>query len=548
MTRRKQLHLAPPPSGANRSRVAELLRNAAMTDNELETDDPRVITIDPVNPDAVIEQGYSPSEFIEDLFGRCNGEDMIAFGSRRPHPKDGEIGVLPLAPIPIDEWRTWFPEIQRHDLQQTQYMCFNPLHRRAAVKGSTEKYMQALRSGKEPLYFARNQKNITALSTICVDLDVGRPGTMTAGAAIGLTFDMAERGEIPMPSMYARSGRGLYVLWLIRQESSYKPPPTTLDNINRSNMAVSELLRRLASMEADHKSKDYSGWFKRHGTTDTKTGNEVVFIRLYPAGRPALFTLEHMLGSMGLHYAPLRFNATPTPAPLDTASKPPAKSKKTTGPTLLLHEGGKVPHGAEPADCRKRDLEKLLPHIIGPVDGRQGSRHFYLLYYFNAVCRLYAYGDGGKAKEQAARHVLRLNQALQKHGVEPLPESAIRRKVINQPWRTRLTPKTAVIGHLKITDRIAEEYHLEGLIPATLANSRKIEKRRAAAKRGELADAVDKILLDAKGKVSPTEVARRLGLGDYPQYVDSRKRRLVKKGLLPKSPGSSQTTLSTDPE
>lgn len=463
---------------------------------------------------------YSTADFIADVFGRCDGEDLIAFGSRRPHPTGGHSAILPSAPIPVAEFSQWFPELQRHELDRTQFLALNPLQPRAGLGLDTGAHFNRMRAAGGS-YFRRAKSTVSALSTICLDLDVGRPGTVSAGAGLGVLFDLADRSRVPWPSIVARSGRGLYSLWLLRSEDCDRPPPTTPEVLHRADRVISELLHRLADLEADPTSRDVSKWFKAHGTTDDRTGRRVVYLRFHPQGSPALHTLDSMAQLMGI-----RLPSQPSTSPALQPRHPP--------PRQVLRPG-QLPRGSHPSAARVADLHRLHPHI------QVGYRHMYLLYFFNGVYRLWRYLDPPQAHQIASSAVQDINKRFQDNGTQILSSAAVQASIIDRPPFPRLVTNARIISDLKITAEVAERYGLLHLVPEDLAKRREQSKASDKQARQAIAAQVDSALLAAHSqgrKVSPTQLAKSLGLGDYPQYVNARRVRLIRLGQLP-APGST---------
>lgn len=120
--------------------------------------------------------------------------------------------------------------------------------------------------GKESVsYLGRRERFLRSLNACFVDLDVDRlpllekPDQPEAWQdwldAKHVVERMAENGEIPHPSIYARSGRGLYVYWLLHDEENPEVPPPAfqLDLYKRINAAIQG---RLEAVAPDPAAKD----------------------------------------------------------------------------------------------------------------------------------------------------------------------------------------------------------------------------------------------------------------------------------------------------
>jgi hypothetical protein len=114
--------------------------------------------------------------------------------------------------------------------------------------------------GRESMEHMRKSETfLRSLNACYVDLDVGRTpiekpdqpeawqSWRQAAATVG---EMADRGEIPQPSIFAQSGRGLYVFWLLRDKDNPNQSPPAFrrhqDFYKRINAAIQERLQCLA--------------------------------------------------------------------------------------------------------------------------------------------------------------------------------------------------------------------------------------------------------------------------------------------------------------
>lgn len=115
------------------------------------------------------------------------------------------------------------------------------------------------KEGKEAIgYLGRSEKFLRSLNACYVDLDVNRlplfekPDQPEAWqdwlTAKHLIERMAENGEIPQPSIYAKSGRGGYVFWLLKDAENPEQSPAAfqLDFYKRINRSIQERLKDFA--------------------------------------------------------------------------------------------------------------------------------------------------------------------------------------------------------------------------------------------------------------------------------------------------------------
>jgi hypothetical protein len=159
----------------------------------------------------------------------------------------------------------------------------------------------------------RNSKLLHRLNACYVDLDVGRDGFvgaqgMSAHMASIKAFAMMRMGLLPKASIMAMSGRGLYLIWLLRDDKEPKMPqrawPEKLADYHAINQKLNVLLRELAS---DQKAMDAARVIRVPGSINTKSQKSVHYdtIRWGQDGSICLtYTLKELADEIGLRQLP----------------------------------------------------------------------------------------------------------------------------------------------------------------------------------------------------------------------------------------------------
>jgi hypothetical protein len=107
--------------------------------------------------------------------------------------------------VRADELQTYFPQF-RDQLAKNSFVGINADWR--------------LARGKGPRGFpAHHTGNLRYLCACYVDLDYYRMG-LDFGTAFGTVIDYQDQGKIPPASIIVRSGRGLWLLWLVHDPSN----------------------------------------------------------------------------------------------------------------------------------------------------------------------------------------------------------------------------------------------------------------------------------------------------------------------------------------
>lgn len=130
----------------------------------------------------------------------------------------------------------------------------------------------------------RKEKYLSYLNACYVDHDVGRnPGeaktkaqTLPVGFTIGAIIELQERGLIPPPSMMARSGQGLYSIWLLQAaDDDFTPPKAFPEKIVLYKLINKALQGRLSGLAPDENAFDAARVLRVPNSIHSKTGNRV---------------------------------------------------------------------------------------------------------------------------------------------------------------------------------------------------------------------------------------------------------------------------------
>lgn len=164
---------------------------------------------------------------------------------------------------------------------------------------------------------SRKEANLRYLNACFADIDCGRPfdpdpnKRIPATLAVAIVLQLAERGDIPYPSMLALSGRGLYSFWLLRDEKDPTKPPRSF---NATRVAFYKavnrgLHERLAGLlPVDRPAHDAARVLRTPGSINSKSGETVNYTALLvrnsrnPSGT---YTLGELADAVGVPYLTL---------------------------------------------------------------------------------------------------------------------------------------------------------------------------------------------------------------------------------------------------
>lgn len=427
----------------------------------------------------IIRAVLPPVEIMELLFGRSRSDGFIALGSRRgsrrdPVPFPHWFGVLP-----VGEQQELFSRFVGVLLDQTKYIGTNTF-KRTALRHPPEAYARAL-AHDQPLYHSFKNDDVFEACAILADLDVGRDNTISAADAVGVTVSRALAGHIPYPSMIGYSGRGAYVLWLLREQIGTAPPVVDFRTKHLFNMITLELHRHLRDLCVDANARRLAQWIKAPGTVDTNTGRDVVYLPFHVNGSVPLHTMEELSEFLDVETADNEITEQPAqiaeqlrdqPAPLRYLQPVSSSRAWTWGRKAEKPERRhRTKHNAAaPLIARYRELELLMAHRRGVPDG---ARWQTCLHYHSAVWGAYAVaGDSRAAQEQASRQVREFNRRWCK----PPMEQARLDKLQRQTKKPRFRAVTICAG-LQITREEVELLELRHLLPADVRRERERDTR-----------------------------------------------------------------------
>jgi hypothetical protein len=152
-------------------------------------------------------------------------------------------------------------------------------------------------------YSNRKKTNLRFLNAVYADLDC-HDKAFNPATVLEAVFQMVQAGILPMPSIVVRSGRGLWLLWLLVDEKDIHQPqrawPEKIELYNRVERAIQKLLAHLG---ADPNSVDASRVMRVPGSLNSKAApgfQKVIFTMLADSlGQPPVYTLPELATIVG---------------------------------------------------------------------------------------------------------------------------------------------------------------------------------------------------------------------------------------------------------
>jgi hypothetical protein len=212
------------------------------------------------------------------------------------HRKRGEE-LENLGSVPTAELERMFPEFA-DELERDSYFSINSFY-------CAGRYGNCL-PGLKPAF--RKADGARYLNACFVDIDFhDQSGPLDFGSQFGQIITLQDNGIIPPASLVMRSGRGLWLLWLLADpHNALLPARAFPEQVLGFNTIELELIRLT---NADKVARDVARITRVPGSINSKAGDamRVMFWTQRAAnGLPYVYTLESLAGFLGIELPELR--------------------------------------------------------------------------------------------------------------------------------------------------------------------------------------------------------------------------------------------------
>lgn len=344
----------------------------------------------------------------------------------------------------------------------------------------------------------RKEKNLRYLNAVYADLDVGRAdgegekGQTVSEASMVLT-DLLTSRTIPQISISAQSGRGMYVLWLLRDDEDADAPVTFKGHrsfaeskilYKKINRAIQERLQLLAA----DRLCDAARVFRTPGTLHSASGEECFYKVTYDSrGQLVTYTLNELAEKFGV---PVLQSTTPYELREWEPNAEPVNPTKANGPKAL-------------AAARARDMVEL-EHWRG--GWRKGSRRFNI--------RLYAqFLHASGISIPIAREAL---ESMAKNCQPPYPSDDSDepiKGIIGGVWSKGFaTPRREnIVKWLSVSAEEARDLELEKIVPDEVLEERQPPKGGVRALVAKQRRVMIEKIIDEYGMLGERDFVTTLG-------------------------------------
>ena len=219
----------------------------------------------------------------------------VAFQRRTPQGQFERLFSVRASDLP-----EMFPEFVAPHVDEESWFSINGMHlppRRMAQRSPIEPRFPQACWGSERLRW---------LTACYIDLDCYKMG-LSVGQCIGLCIDAQDHGVIPPASMFTRSGRGVWLFWLLREDEDERSPVRAWpEKISTYRRIERQLRRRFGALGAD--AHDPGRITRVPGSMHRIAGSRVHYwIQRDREGKPYSYRLDELAVKMGVRptkYAP----------------------------------------------------------------------------------------------------------------------------------------------------------------------------------------------------------------------------------------------------
>jgi hypothetical protein len=333
-------------------------------------------------------------------------------------------------------------------LRDSAHFCVNSMFRAGRGRSTI--------AGLPPAW--RREISLRFLNAAYVDL--GRPDSkrraqqMTWQQGVLEVERLMQSGALPPASLVARSGRGLYVFWLLADEADPLQPPRAWPNTIRLYKAVNEAVgQSLTALAADTGAHDAARTLRVPGTRHRHTGTLAHYLACTVRGQIPIYTLSQLATCFGVSSA---------------LAETPWRKTKRPGTVPARRRGQEQLY-----DYRCHDLVALERHCGG---WPQGRRRFHL-----QLFTTFLWARGFRQPE-----ALRFTQAMARRCQPPYPSDpndvaldTLVKTVFNPP-RKRYS-NAGLCRWLGVTPELARQLKLRTIVPEEVG----LERRPVGGQRAK---------------------------------------------------------------
>lgn len=201
----------------------------------------------------------------------------------------------PLLSVKASELGNVFPEFISPHVDEESFYTINSMHlaqRHLDDRSSIDAQFPKASWGNKQLRY---------LTACYMDLDCYRLG-ITVGQCIGGVIDAQDRGDFPPASIITRSGQGVWLFWMLRDDDNEQLPVRAWpEKISTYRRIERKLLPMFARLGADAAAVDPSRITRVPGSLHHKSDKRVAYwVQLDNAGRAISYRIDELAKGLGI--------------------------------------------------------------------------------------------------------------------------------------------------------------------------------------------------------------------------------------------------------
>jgi len=389
-----------------------------------------------------------------------------------------------LSGIKISELRNYIPELLPYLLQDS-YFSINASYRSAHWKSK----ITGLQGS------TRKEINLKYLNACFSDLDCYKSG-LDWSEAVSIILKAQDENLIPPASIIARSGRGIYLLWLLTSErlgAQQSAFPREIELYKQINRVLGRTLNAYNSkLNWDNVAISGSQILRIPGSTHTQAKQQVNFlIQVKSGGVVPVYTLKTLAENLLIPIKPIP----------DNPDNFYLRQIKNRG-SYPERRQGKIAIG----NYRLKDLLTISEYCGGFKQGKRWKSISYYCYFAKSAGHTLS-DIQNKAYELA-------NKCIPKYPSEPNDTPV--NEIVNGIWlgKTRKFNNNFLADFFDIDSSLADKLNLHSIIPIETLEKRKSEPSRQETERKKRRELIRQII-DKNPEVKPTLVELRIMLKNH---------------------------------
>jgi len=340
----------------------------------------------------------------------------------------------------------------------------------------------------------RKEANLRYLNACYVDLDFYKvENPLEWPEAVKIILQAQEDGSIPLVSIIGRSGRGMYLLWLLtsgRKGAHQRAYPDEIEQYKQINQALCERVNAIDLRLKADRIFDAARILRVPGSVNTKSSRTVQYlVQGDDRGQVPVYTLNELASYFEI----------------STCSSIAFSQEYTLYNRPIVNRGstpnrrnGRIATG----EYRLHDLLTINQHKGGFEQGKRRRSITYFCHFAKAA---------GWTKSDTLEKARKLAKGCKPPYPSEDNDTPVK-DIVNSVWIdvTKKFRNDRLARFFEITPELAEELQLHSIIPAEIKQKRSAQSSKQALKRITRIEAIASIIVNSSGRVPPYRSIQRM--------------------------------------